>query len=123
DAGEFDRPSGRSRERLHEAGAEAVAGFLARHHENPKRPRRHGGIHDAGPPSRTPATKILALSASAITPAGSAIMTPPATTATPARPAAATSWTVGDRMVARSKRPSGLALGAFTRNPAPARDR
>ena len=106
DAGKLDGPSGRGSERLHQAGAEAVARFLARHQENPQRPRRCGCIHDTGPPSRTPATKILALSASAITRAGSTMMTPPATTARPARPAAAMCSTVDGPTVGRSKRRS-----------------
>src|SRR5262249_59826225 len=96
-----------------------VAGFLGGDQIDRQRSRRRA-VH--GPASSdTPTKKILALSAAALTFAGSATIALPAATASPARPARATFSMVLGPIAGRSKRRSRPPFGPFNRAPPPGR--
>src|SRR5205085_12121122 len=110
-------------DRLHQGGAEAIAGFLGcdekdREPPGPRRLARIGAGHcRCG--SGMPTTKILPRSAVAATASGSAMMVAPPTTARPARPARMKPDTVCGPNRGRSKRRSCPGFGALTRTPVP----
>src|SRR5439155_5718701 len=129
DAGEAQRHAGALLQRAHQRAAEPVAGFLHRDEKDFELAvaalrrlripisgcravfgRTVGGAHGAvafgtaAPAASTPVTNSLARSATLAINSGSATMVEPATTATPASPAAAAPSMVCGPMVGRSMR-------------------
>ena len=123
DAGKSQRLGGALPQRAHQRRAEPVAGFLGRNEKylelagRSARPahRRSSGV----PSASTPMTNILARSAAAAMRSGSATIVEPATTAMPARPAAAAASTVGGPITGRSMRWSWPRFGALISTPVP----
>ena len=112
DAAELDRLAVRRLQRAHQRGAEAVAGFLGRDEKDlhADAHRRLGKTDDENAwPGRRFSTTLC----------GSATIVPPASTASPARPAAITPSIVRGPIDGRSKRRSWPGFGALTSTPTP----
>src|SRR5712691_8735342 len=109
------------RQRVHQTSAEEIARGLAgdqKHSELSRLAGTSSSIHNRSPDKAgTPTTNSRARSAACATRSGSAMIVPPATAATPARPARATPSIVCGPIEGRSNRRSCPCFGALTRTP------